>query len=578
MLLKGNCLDLLKTLPDCSVDSVVTDPPYELAFMGKGWDASGIAYSVELWSEVLRVLKPGGHLLAFGGTRTYHRLAVAIEDAGFEIRDSIHWSYGSGFPKSLDISKAIDKQRKEDKKPRVAVTSWVADECERLGWTRKKLCTAWGVVNQPIQSWTEKNPDYAVIPTWDNWLRLKEIVGFGDEMDAEVWRLNGNKGQPGSAWFEREVTGQHQNGNPIGIYEEKVGEGNGRTAKERRDAPSTPEAQQWAGWGSALKPSHEPIVVARKPLDGTLAANTLKWGVGGLNIDGTRVGRALGDVSVAGNRTATFGTQDTQSGGDGSGGWEQNNAGRWPANTILTHSPDCEQVGTAEDTRTNAPASSLGNGKTMSGGPAQQGRETTELQVTVPVWSCVPGCPVRELDGQSGPRGAFAKASGPTLTGESTSNSRGVFNGVADTPFYNDTGGASRFFTQTTYTEADWPVFLYYAKASKRERNAGLGELPIKRPDTRTETGMGTFEEKGVQPQQNFHPTVKPVELMRHLIRLVTPPGGTVLDPFLGSGTTAVAAILERANWIGCEMTEDYWPIIEGRTKWAEEQIEGRLL
>lgn len=343
MLLRGNCLQVLKTLPDCSVDSIVTDPPYELGFMGKSWDNSGIAYNTEVWEQCLRVLKPGGHLLDFGGTRTYHRLAVAIEDAGFEIRDSIHWTYGSGFPKSLNVGKGLD---------------------------------------------------------------------------------------------------------------------------------------DWEGWGTALKPSHEPIVVARKPLVGTVANNVLAYGTGALNIDGTRVG-TIDDLS-GGSFGGVFGAKRDADGklpkAIGSG-----DKGRWPANTILTHSADCGD-------------------------------------------ECAEGCPVKLLDEQSGistsrqqlmplPRGhAFA--------GEIYGNKKG--NGEMTLRGRNDTGGASRYFTQTEYTEPDFPPFIYQAKAGKKERNAGLDEVA-----------------------KNFHPTVKPVALMRHLIKLVTPPNGIVLDPFLGSGTTAVAATLE---------------------------------
>jgi hypothetical protein len=199
-ILLGNNLDILPTLPDNSVDSIVTDPPYELGFMGKKWDSSGIAYSVELWQQCLRVLKPGGHLLSFGGTRTWHRVAVGIEDAGFEIRDSMAWLYGSGFPKSLDVSKAIDK----------------AAGAER-----------------------QRTP-------------YKGGIASGQ----------GNYGGGG----------QIHDGTKVG------------------DEAITPEAQQWQGWGTALKPAFEPIVVARKPIEGTVANNVLKWGTGGLNIDGSRIG------------------------------------------------------------------------------------------------------------------------------------------------------------------------------------------------------------------------------------------------------------------------------------------------
>jgi DNA modification methylase len=406
----GSNLDVLPTLETNSVDSIVCDPPYELGFMGKTWDKSGIAYSIELWKQCLRVLKPGGHLLAFGGTRTWHRLAVAIEDAGFEIRDNIAWLYGSGFPKSHNISKAIDK-------------------------------TA-GVERTVIG----RNPNSRENATKDNTLYELGTVGKTDFITSAT----------------------------------------------------TAEAQQWEGWGTALKPAHEPIVVARKPVEGTIAENVLKHGVGGLNIDGTRIGFADDDKPSAGNRTATFGTQETQSGGDGSGGYKANNVGRWPANIILDEF-------------------------------------TAEL-----------------LDEQSG-----ISKSPPTYTRKAdgfdkTSYGIGEAAGKVSINF-GDSGGASRFF--------------YVAKANKKDRNEGLDELPIQRPDLRTSTGMGTFEQKGVQPQRNFHPTVKPTQLMQYLIRLVTPDNGVVLDPFAGSGSTGKAAILEGKRFIGIELTAEYLPIIEARLK-----------
>jgi DNA modification methylase len=355
----GNCLDILPTLPDCSVDSVVTDPPYELGFMGKKWDASGIAYRVDLWSEVLRVLKPGGHLLAFGGTRTYHRMAVAIEDAGFEIRDSIHYMYGSGFPKSLDVSKAIDKMAGAE----------------------------------------------------------REVVGHskGVMVAAEDNRFGGiNRGAVGVRQVAVDV--------PVTV-------------------PATDGAKEWAGWGTALKPAHEPVVVARRPLIGTVAANVLQHGTGALNIDGTRVGGA---------------------------------SGRWPANVIFD--PDA----------------------------------------------------ATELDRQSGVSKAGAPRSDRGIGGIWAEG-----NGIPVGPQYGDTGGASRFF--------------YIAKPSKAER-----------------TCNGTVT--------NGHPTLKPLTLMRYLVRLVTPPGGTVLEPFAGSGTTLMAATMEGFNSIGIEMTDDYLPIIEGRVRWAQTQ------
>ena len=242
MILKGNCLETLKTLADNSVDSIVTDPPYELGFMGKTWDASGIAYNQDLWAECLRVLKPGGHLLAFSGSRTYHRMTVAIEDAGFEIRDQIMWIYGSGFPKSLDVSKAIDK----------------AAGAERLDRT----------VETGGKSGSHENP-------------TRHVTNAG--------------------------------------------------------SPATPEAQQWQGWGTALKPAHEPICVARKPLTGTVASNVLEWGTGALNIDGSRVGTGTGETvtyEVSDIRGGNYG-QDKEAYADrGKLTYTKTDQGRWPANVI----------------------------------------------------------------------------------------------------------------------------------------------------------------------------------------------------------------------------------------------------
>jgi site-specific DNA-methyltransferase (adenine-specific) len=387
----GSNLDILPTLPDNSVDSIVTDPPYELGFMGKSWDSSGIAYSVELWTECMRVLKPGGHLLAFGASRTWHRLAVAIEDAGFEMRDSIAWLYGSGFPKSLDVSKAIDK----------------------AAGAKRKVVGTKRLSGNAAQSTQEKGGTFA-----------------------------SNTNSVGVQAIDVDVT-----------------------------VPTTDEAKRWAGWGTALKPAFEPVVVARKPLGGkTVAANVLAYGTGGLNIDASRIGRQEGDNSSAGNRTATFGTQETKSGGDGSGGWEQNSGGRWPANIILDP-------------------------------------YTAEL-----------------LDEQA---------------------------------------DASRFF--------------YIAKASKKDRNEGLGELEaIRHSDRDKADGVGGDNPRNRtnEAKQNFHPTVKPTSLMEYLIKLVTPEGGTVLDPFTGSGSTGKAALLNGYQFIGIELTEEYLPIIEGRLKWANEQAQ----
>jgi hypothetical protein len=479
-------------LPDSSVDAIVTDPPYELGFMGKGWDASGIAYDVALWADCLRVLKPGGHLLAFGGTRTWHRLVVAVEDAGFEIRDSIAWVYASGFPKSLDVSKAIDKAR-DDRDDIVKVTTWLKRQAWAAGHNRSTVDTHMGTSDM-AGWWLTDLRHRCQCPTWEQWERLRDLIGFDDAMDAEVWRLNGRKGMPGEAWHDREVIG-----------ERTTGRGTGRGAiayisdSENRDvtAPATDHARQWQGWGTALKPAHEPIVVARKPLAGTVAGNVLAHGTGALNIDGCRVeaGQDYRDkcasvVGLASNRN-----------GDAYGEWtgartdSSSPQGRWPSNLVLTHAPDC---GATDAT------------------------------------PCVPGCPVADLDAQSGvttspPVGSVARTQGGATIGTFAHEGRPPSpNG------HGDSGGASRFF----------PTFRYEPKAptTERPRHGGIA-----------------------------HPTVKPLDLMRWLVRLVTPPGGVVLEPFAGSGTTCEAAALEGFRCIAVEREPDYLPLIVDRlTKHAD--------
>jgi DNA modification methylase len=559
-LLRGDALTRLAALPDNSIDSIVTDPPYEINFMGKGWDGSGIANNPALWAECLRVLKPGGHLLSFGATRTYHRMAVAIEDAGFEIRDSIHWSYGSGFPKSLDVSKAIDKQRR-DRADIYKVTAWVRAARDAAEITNKDIDAAFGFAGM-AGHWTSGKSQPAV-PTLDQVPTLLDVLGVkADDVPADIrrllWDLNGRKGQPGENWAKREVVGTGKSAIANKNEGPRHTVGASKAVEFDITAPATDAAKTWEGWGTALKPSHEPIVVARKPLTGTVAANVLAHGTGALNIDGCRVGadggarRGPDDIGDDAATNAVFG----KGLGLANAAPRVAGLGRWPANTVLTHAAGCA------------------NG-------------------------CVDGCPVAELDQQSGKVGAAAPASGPTYSGPSKSGSMaGAFKGNGATPpaFHNDQGGASRFFTVTEWDPiADAAPFLYIAKPSKKERNAGLDGMPkvlgadvgAKRgrcqPCARwANSGEGNtcskcdaeFERSSNAPkaQANHHPTVKPVALMRHLVRLVTPPGGVVLDPFLGSGTTAVAAILEGFGWVGCEMTDEYVPIIRARVRWAKQQ------
>lgn len=320
----GDCLKSLGALPNCSVDAIVTDPPYGLSFMGKKWDYD--VPSVEVWAECLRVLKPGGHLLAFAGTRTQHRMAVRIEDAGFEIRDMIAWVYGSGFPKSLDVSKAIDKARTEDIEPIRVVCRAVRAAMDANGLKSRDLTQYFGDCHpRLIDHWAARDTDSQPnLPTWEQWETLRDLLDMGAEHDAEVWRLNGRKGNPGDTWQNAEVIGEHEGATP-GFGEHRF------NARDKKIRVSSETAAQWQGWGTALKPALEPITVARKPLVGTVAANVLEHGTGALNIDGCRV-PAEKATGWGGGGSALYEGGLSREGGEA----RMQDAGRWPANLILS--------------------------------------------------------------------------------------------------------------------------------------------------------------------------------------------------------------------------------------------------
>lgn len=586
----GDCLDVLRTLPDASVDAVVTDPPYELAFMGRAWDASGIAFNPAVWAECLRVLKPGGHLLAFGGTRTYHRLAVAIEDSGFDIRDSIGsasalvaWCYGSGFPKSRNISEdpsfcqcvppmrgAAAEEAAESaahllladlRRNGQAIGADIADlhglsvdlhpdysiPGRAQQDVRPGVCGDSHISKQEGSPLAERPEGQGpVCPVRDDRdevakqaqaqrpnILFAQLPGASERGDAacECIRCDGDNahtplrsGQPGlegrgdlqasEGQLHRPqvcpVSARSDDDGPIGRLHHGAPSRDGsldrtpavahgsreshrpESTQQRQGEPGTlsvergPQARRgWpvcggcskpalpAGLGTALKPAWEPIVVARKPLAGTVAANVLEHGTGALNIDACRT--AAGQDYR--DKCASVVGLDSNRNGDAYGDWRgaradsAHQAGRWPTNVVLSHQPlvvDGEVVGDA----------------CASG--------------------CVDGCPVAELDQQSG----IGKTNRPGSRGGNRNLAYGM--GQQDNlPYYADEGGASRFF----------PTFRYEAKAPASERP--------KLPD-------GTA-----------WPTVKPVALMRWLVRLVTPPNGVVLDPFAGTGTTAEAAVTE---------------------------------
>jgi hypothetical protein len=312
--------------------------------MGKKWDYD--VPTVELWAECLRVLKPGGHLLAFAGTRTQHRMAVRIEDAGFEIRDMIAWVYGSGFPKSHDVSKAIDKRRTEDLQPAAHVARWLVQQMEARGISRRDICDHFKAENI-AQGWTTYWTDGAAkprVPKWGQWLELRRWLDLPDDMDGEVWRLNGRKGKPSDNFAERETietrVGVDTSKQKIAVSTTAQGLEKSTKREFAITAPATEAARQWHGWGSALKPALEPITVARKPLIGTIAENVLQHGTGAINVDGCRIGRTNNDVSGWSQSGSKASRSRSMNGANYARAAKPDASSRWPANLIHDGSLD----------------------------------------------------------------------------------------------------------------------------------------------------------------------------------------------------------------------------------------------
>lgn len=428
-LYNGNMQDLLNIIKPNSIDSIITDPPYELGFMGKSWDNSGIAFQVDTWRKCYSVLKPGAYLLAFGGSRTFHRIACAIEDAGFEIRDTIMWLYGSGFPKSMNIGLAIDKKN-------------------------------------GIES---------------------EIVGYTSQQDI-------------------------RSGNYAGVC-------TNNNEYSRVDRPIKKASNEWAGWGTALKPAYEPVIVARKPCEGSCVDNVIRYGVGGINIDDCRIGTDVITTNGA-RKNPMVGDERT---GKALGMFQETEAlntdhnGRYPANVILTYdeSDKAEVCGGMPETKSNGGKASMPE---MSGGEMgicnfkTIGAKRVETDYTCPM----------------------------------------------------DEGSAARYF--------------YCAKASKRDRDDGLDAFQEKQTtdgSLRCNVELAPNIRAVSTLHRNTHPTVKPVDLMQYLVRLVTPHHGTVLDPFNGSGSTGKAVMYENRDrnsgykYIGIELTAEYLSIADARIRYA---------
>lgn len=511
----GSMLDMLEEIKINSIDSIICDPPYELNFMGKGWDNSGIAFNKEAWKKCYEVLKPGGYLLAFGGSRTFHRIACAIEDAGFEIRDTIMWLYGSGFPKSMDISKGIDKRN--GRNPNIEFKDYLNQKRNEKGYSLADINKLMEVATNGggFASSIMGNKENIILPTKENYLKLKEILDLDDRYDelintTEAEREVIGKGKRGQLkddmFFNKNIKKAMENNRAIGYGEWDI------------TAPATDLAKQWQGWGTCLKPSYEPIIIARKPFIGSLVDNVIEYGVGGLNIDECRVGNEV--ISIHNAPKGTFAGGEYGRGSDTSS--YRDSVGRFPANTLLTYDEtDFDEVcGGFPNTKTGI--------------------------VKI---------------GNTNSKGLFG--SGKTFIPNTTNG--------------GDSGSAARYF--------------YCAKASKKDRDEGLDEFETKQcvgggggigdylKDVNSCSGKFGSEKA---PHKNTHPTVKPTELMQYLVRLVNPKGATILDCFMGSGSTGKAVMYENnernANYkfIGIELTDEYLPIAEARISYINNKDDSK--
>jgi DNA modification methylase len=563
-IINGNNTEVLKQYPDNSFDCVVTDPPYGISFLGKDWDSkkatettskltalhnlpSGMKHTSladdlefqkwmsEVFAECWRVLKPGGHLLAFSAARTYHHMAMAAQFAGFEIRDQIMWIYGSGFPKSQDVGKAMDRRAgKADSKTSLLQAKEILKNLyNNSGKTHTQINSECGFNATGYLATEGKHKGWAQnLPLNEKWQKIKQVVGCDDTYDYLFTSV------------ERDVIGTKKSG--CFSDEDRHTIGASETQTVDITIPKSNSARQWDGWGTQLKPAHEPIVMARKPIKNTVMDNVQEYGTGAINIDATRVGDEVFDTSL--NRRSTQNNQIYDGGWQGKEGGELVQ-GRFPANVI--HDGSLEVVSLFPSTE--------------------------------------------------------SKNNPPKMYSNKTGFREGYVNGVApdkeiEHTIYNDGGSAARFF--------------YCPKVSRKERHIGHETPPAMFGDVQgcygpdgkrmaegfdNRANIETEDKKGngldrvcescgvsiLKPQDcdcptkswvrpiktgNNHPTVKPIELMKYLIKLVTPPNGHILDPFNGSGSTGCAAVELGFDYTGIELDPNYVEIATKRiSHWEQE-------
>ena len=611
MILKGDCIEVMKAMKPNSVDAIVTDPPYGLGFMNKDWDtfnpkyqekmrtreakrkprkdgrkATGFQEScyagsydlslkgnkkyqqdMRLWlTEAYRVLKPGGSMLVMGGTRTSHRLACAIEDSGFIIKDTLMWLYGSGFPKAQDLGKMIDKRNGRNIDLHKEVGRYLKKKREEKGIGIKEVNKIFGYV-AGSNHWESQDDNNARLPNLKDWFKLKEILNLDDRFDKLIEREEA----------VREKTGEHTAkdfSHHNGSMMSKENTPNQSTKIKTIDItnPTTDLAKHWDGFKvGGIKPAYEPILWAVKPPEGNYVDNVLKWGVGAVNVDECRVKGNTNDnfhrpVNFTNihegydrpwRHTETGEKRERQSRDDSEQKAQQ--LGRFPANVILSHHPECVQVGAKRVKGIKGGCTEFGGmfgnkGKVTS---SQKDHADKDGFETVESWDCHPDCAVRLLDEQSGNIKGFSR---PNVRNKQYDTNQDInFGGGQVSAQYPDNGGASRFF--------------YCAKASRGERNAGLEGMEKKECfNLGHKDNPGRKAPKKSYPRQNNHPTVKPIKLFEYLIKLVTREGQIILDPFIGSGTTAIAAHNVGRKCVGIEKEDEYLTIAKRRIDYWENQ------
>jgi len=512
----GDCLEVLKTLPSDSVDLVCTDPPYGYSFMGKEWDKA--LPSTETWKECLRVLKPGGFAFVMSAPRSdvLSRMIVRIEDAGFRVDFTpIYWTYASGFPKAMNIGKMVDKRRADDPRP---VCRWLRAEMDKRGLKSRDIAPTFKSDPRLIDHWAARDTDsQPTTPTWEQWLELKKLLTLSEEMDAEVWRLNGRKGEPSDYWKTAEIVGKHK-GDAGGFGEYRmVGD------QKIRAMSSQAKALDGSYGGFQPKPAVEVIIVAMKPLsEKTYVDQALKNGKGVTWLDDARIPASKEDMGdpnrfLSGKpiRSDTTYAQDEYS------------------KTMVRNTP-------VDFSKGRFPANLLVQDDVLNDGVERKSTVGNKSNRSSNEWE---GGPLRPIQGIQG---------------------------------FADTGSYSRYFDLDAWA-ANLPdrvrktlPFLIVPKASKREKNEGLDGFPTK---TLKHLSGGDYAGnpnrddvyKNGTPTKNGHPTVKPLQLMAYLITLGSRPGDTVLDPFAGSFTTGCAAKLLGRNFICIEREEEYFEIGKAR-------------